>query len=57
MANMYAMACARHKMMPDFKRTGYSGAKPLVVFTSDQSHYSIKKNANWLGIGKIYWIF
>lgn len=51
-ANMYGLVCARFKINPDFKKTGLCGAeKPLVAFTSEESHYSITKNAHWLGLG------
>lgn len=38
---------SRYRVMPDSKKKGLFGAKPLVVFTSDESHYSILKGANW----------
>ncbi|KAA0185609.1 hypothetical protein HAZT_HAZT009493 [Hyalella azteca] len=51
-ANMYSMVLARHKLNPAFKRTGMTANdSPLVIFTSDQSHYSISKGAFWLGFG------
>lgn len=50
-ANMYAICCARHRLHPDHKKLGSAAFRPLVIFTSDQSHYSIQKGANWLGIG------
>lgn len=37
--------------MPTIKSSGCFGHKPLVAFTSDESHYSIKKSVHWLGIG------
>merc|ERR1719219_3325654 len=42
---------ARHQAFPDIKRTGLSGAPTLVALTSEESHYSIVKGANWLGMG------
>jgi hypothetical protein len=33
--------------MPEAKSKGLFGAKPLVVFTSEESHYSIVNGANW----------
>lgn len=42
---------ARFKMIPNIKSTGCFGLKPLVAFTSDDSHYSLQKSAHWLGIG------
>eukprot|EP00095_Tigriopus_kingsejongensis_P002618 snap_masked-scaffold1459_size40432-processed-gene-0.1 protein:Tk02618 transcript:snap_masked-scaffold1459_size40432-processed-gene-0.1-mRNA-1 annotation:"isoform cra_a" len=51
-SNMYGLILARHKMFPDIKVKGLvATAKPLVVFTSEESHYSLVKGANWLGIG------
>ncbi|XP_068236415.1 cysteine sulfinic acid decarboxylase-like isoform X1 [Palaemon carinicauda] len=51
MSNMYAMQLARYRLYPDSKVEGIFGNKPLTAFTSDQSHYSIKKAAAWMGIG------
>lgn len=45
------MVLARYKAVPDIKTNGCFGLKPLVAFTSDESHYSIKKAVHWLGIG------
>lgn len=51
-SNMYGIILARHKAFPEIKTKGLlHGGKPLVIFTSDESHYSISKGANWLGIG------
>jgi hypothetical protein len=39
MSNMYGMALARYKAVPDSKMKGLSGLPPLVAFTSeDVSH-------------------
>lgn len=51
LSNMYGMVLARQAKHPEFKTKGLFGAQPLVAFTSEESHYSIKKGANWLGIG------
>lgn len=51
LSNMYGMVLARQNKYPNLKSTGMFGTKPLVAFTSDESHYSIKKSASWLGIG------
>jgi len=51
LSNMYGMMLARHNAFPDIKRTGLSGAPTLVALTSEESHYSIVKGANWLGMG------
>lgn len=45
------MILARYKAIPDVKATGVFGVKPLVAFTSEESHYSTKKAVHWLGIG------
>lgn len=51
-ANLYAFLCARHKKFPKYKEQGprvLNGS--LVMFTSDQSHYSIKSCASVCGLG------
>ncbi|XP_068205119.1 cysteine sulfinic acid decarboxylase-like [Palaemon carinicauda] len=50
-SNMYGMVLARYRNHPDVKCKGIFGRKPLITFTSDQSHYSIGKSASWLGLG------
>lgn len=51
-ATMYGMVLARYKKFPETKRLGmFNIRKPLVIFTSKESHYCITKGANWLGIG------
>ena len=51
-ANMYGMVLARHRKFPEAKRAGVAAiGRPLVAFTSEESHYWIAKGANWLGIG------
>lgn len=51
-SNLYAFLAARHKMFPGYKEHG-SKVIPgeLVMFTSDQSHYSIKSCASVCGLG------
>ncbi|XP_051812386.1 acidic amino acid decarboxylase GADL1-like isoform X1 [Acanthochromis polyacanthus] len=51
MSNMYAMNLARYNHSPDIKELGLSAAPRLVVFTSQECHYSITKAAAFLGIG------
>ncbi|KAH8295627.1 hypothetical protein KR018_000542, partial [Drosophila ironensis] len=51
MSNMYGIVLARYKIAPSVKTSGMFGMQPLVLFTSDQSHYSFSKAANWLGLG------
>ncbi|RXM29315.1 Glutamate decarboxylase 2 [Acipenser ruthenus] len=50
-SNMYAMLVARYKMFPEVKEKGMSAVPRLVAFTSEHSHFSIKKGAAALGIG------
>ncbi|XP_058820656.1 glutamate decarboxylase 2-like [Topomyia yanbarensis] len=50
--NMYAMALARHRILPENKSQGMYGQKTLKIFTSHDSHYSLAKSANWLGLGE-----
>lgn len=50
MANFYAMNVARHRALPDIKRTGMAG-HPLKLFVSAHAHYSFSKGAALLGIG------
>lgn len=51
-SNLYAFLAARHKMFPEFKEHG-ARALPgeLVMFTSCQSHYSVKSCAAVCGLG------
>ena len=51
MANTYAMHCARHRTLPNFKEEGSYRSPRLVVFTSKDAHYSVKKAAFLLGVG------
>ncbi|XP_052253177.1 glutamate decarboxylase 1-like [Dreissena polymorpha] len=51
MSNLYAVLTARHLVCPDVKHDGMYAANKLAVFTSVQSHFSIKKAAVLLGIG------
>ncbi|XP_040166564.1 cysteine sulfinic acid decarboxylase [Anopheles arabiensis] len=51
MANGYAISCARHKFMPDIKTKGLHALPRLVIFTSEDAHYSVKKLASFMGIG------
>ncbi|XP_072173465.1 cysteine sulfinic acid decarboxylase-like [Diadema setosum] len=50
-ANMYGINLARYQLNNDYKIKGTFGSKPLVIFASDQSHYSVLKGAAFLGIG------
>jgi len=51
MANVYGMHCARHRALPNFKEDGSFGSPRLVVMTSKDAHYSLKKAAFLLGVG------
>ncbi|XP_064907685.1 acidic amino acid decarboxylase GADL1 isoform X3 [Columba livia] len=57
-SNMYAMNLARYKFCPEIKEKGLSGLPRLVLFTSEECHYSMKKAAAFLGIGteNVYFI-
>uniref|UniRef100_A0A8C9S2E4 Glutamate decarboxylase 2 n=1 Tax=Scleropages formosus TaxID=113540 RepID=A0A8C9S2E4_SCLFO len=50
-SNMYAMLLARFKMFPEVKERGMASLPRLAAFTSEHSHFSIKKGAAALGIG------
>lgn len=52
MSNLIAMLMARDKKDPEARFKG--SRKPLVAYTSAASHYSIAKNAAFLGIGRDY---
>ncbi|KAF7417691.1 hypothetical protein HZH68_000344 [Vespula germanica] len=51
LANGYAINLARHYKFPEFKEIGLSQTPRLVIFTSEDAHYSMKKLAAFLGIG------
>ncbi|XP_015183154.1 PREDICTED: cysteine sulfinic acid decarboxylase [Polistes dominula] len=51
MANGYAINLARHYKFPEYKETGSTEVSRLVIFTSEDAHYSVKKLAAFLGIG------
>lgn len=51
MANGYSINLARHWMFPIVKEQGLTAVPRLVVFTSEDAHYSVKKLAAFLGIG------
>ncbi|MEN8164992.1 MAG: pyridoxal-dependent decarboxylase [Acidobacteriota bacterium] len=50
-ANLVAMIIARNQADPGARDEGIS-SKRLTAYTSDQSHYSIRKNAGLIGIGR-----
>jgi aromatic-L-amino-acid/L-tryptophan decarboxylase len=52
-ANLIAMKCARDSVQADIKNSGIrSAANDLIVYASEQCHYSIEKSADILGIGR-----
>ncbi|XP_003403161.2 cysteine sulfinic acid decarboxylase [Bombus terrestris] len=50
-ANGYAINLARHYKFPQLKELGLSSAGRLIIFTSRDSHYSVKKLSAFLGLG------
>ncbi|KAK9502790.1 hypothetical protein O3M35_011496 [Rhynocoris fuscipes] len=50
-ANGYAINCARYHKMPQVKTQGLHGLPRMVMFTSEDAHYSVKKMAALQGIG------
>jgi len=50
MTNMMAMLMARDRAFPDIRTKGLS--KPITLYTSEASHYSVSKNAALTGIGR-----
>ncbi|KAG5852645.1 glutamate decarboxylase 1 isoform X1 [Anguilla anguilla] len=50
-SNMYSVMVARYKYFPEVKTKGMSAAPRLILFTSEHSHYSIKKAGAALGFG------
>lgn len=50
MSNYMALIMARDAKDPDCRSTGMS--KPMVIYTSKESHYSNAKNASFAGIGR-----
>ncbi|KAI4789775.1 hypothetical protein KUCAC02_035039 [Chaenocephalus aceratus] len=49
--NMFAMNLARYRLFPEVKSQGLWAVPRLAIFTSAESHYSVKKGAAYLGIG------
>lgn len=50
-SNMFAMNLGRYQLFPDVKTKGLWSLPRLVIFTSPESHYSVKKGAAFLGVG------
>lgn len=51
MANCYSMILARQQIYPDAKEMGIFGKKRLIVYVSDQAHYSFCKMSIIMGQG------
>jgi glutamate/tyrosine decarboxylase-like PLP-dependent enzyme len=45
-----AITSSRYSVRPSSKSKG-NGTQPLKIFTSETSHYSMKKGAHFTGIG------
>ncbi|XP_023301249.2 cysteine sulfinic acid decarboxylase [Lucilia cuprina] len=50
-ANGYAISCARFHKSPNSKKHGLFGSKRQIIFTSEDSHYSVEKLAMFMGMG------
>ncbi|XP_063307896.1 glutamate decarboxylase 1-like [Pelobates fuscus] len=50
-SNLYSILVARYKYFPIVKTKGMSALPPIVLFTSEHSHYSFEKASAALGIG------
>jgi glutamate/tyrosine decarboxylase-like PLP-dependent enzyme len=50
-ANFMGIHLSRTRLHPDFNKKGLYGYKPMKIFTSDVSHYSVKKGVNFCGLG------
>ncbi len=51
-SNMFAMYLARERLYPDVTNESLKNKKRLIVFTSEQAHYSVDRAAMLLGLGK-----
>jgi glutamate/tyrosine decarboxylase-like PLP-dependent enzyme len=51
-ANLIGILCARNRAFPEVKTGGLCGDRKLMLFVSDQAHYSFLTAANVLGIGQ-----
>uniref|UniRef100_A0A3Q3JJR6 Cysteine sulfinic acid decarboxylase n=1 Tax=Monopterus albus TaxID=43700 RepID=A0A3Q3JJR6_MONAL len=50
-SNMYAINLARYQLFPEAKSKGLWSLPQLILFTSQESHFSVMKGAAFLGIG------
>ena len=51
MANMFGIHLAKSHAYPEVVKKGLFGLPNLCIMTSDVSHYSIRKGANFTGVG------
>lgn len=51
LSNLAAMILARNELLPGVREHGLSGP-PAIVYTSAESHYSIRKAAGMIGLGR-----
>src|SRR5687767_2143705 len=52
-ANLLALKCARDSVQADIENNGVrSAANDLIIYASEQCHYSIEKSSDILGIGR-----
>ena len=51
-ATLLALAAARDAANPDVRRRGLGGAAPLMIYTSEETHGSVKQAAVLLGLGE-----
>ncbi|XP_068101644.1 glutamate decarboxylase 1 isoform X2 [Hyperolius riggenbachi] len=50
-SNLYSIMAARYKYFPEVKTKGMAAVPKLIIFTSEHSHYSMKKAGAALGFG------
>ncbi|KAJ3595504.1 hypothetical protein NHX12_004807 [Muraenolepis orangiensis] len=50
-SNLYSILVARYDLYPEVKTKGMSALPRLALFTSEHSHYSLRKSAAVLGLG------
>ncbi|XP_070831175.1 glutamate decarboxylase 1 [Chaetodon trifascialis] len=50
-SNLYSILVARYHFYPEVKTKGMGALPQLALFTSEHSHYSVKKSAAVLGMG------
>ena len=51
MSNLAAMIMARNELIPDARDAGVDG-RPLRVYASAEQHYSVRKSAGMIGLGR-----